>query len=130
MLCIKKEGLANCGPASSFYDGWTGGTIQLTPFPVYGTQLVSEAAADAICATTFGSCYRMAEHHDGGGGWQWRAKGTIFPLTTPGMSCPSSPTAPNVGNRFWVKVNDQTNGNCWGPQPPAMGTSLCPYKIC
>jgi hypothetical protein len=111
LLCIRPDGLSNCGEPSSFYDGWTGGTVALTPFLVRGTDLTSQAAADAICANTFGVGYRMAEHHDGGGGWQWRAKGSITPLSTPASTHPrDSPS--NLPNRFWVRISDQ-RGNCW-----------------
>jgi hypothetical protein len=111
LLCIKPDGSANCGEPASFYDGWTSGTVALTPFLVSGTQLTSLAAANAICATTFGTGYRMAEHHDGGGGWGWRAKGNITPLSTPSSTHPRSGT-PNLPNRFWVHIKNQP-GNCW-----------------
>jgi len=111
LLCIKKDGLANCGPPSDFYDGWTGGTVALTPFLVRGTDLTSLAAANTICVNTFGPGYRMAEHHDGGGGWGWRAKGTISPLTTPPSTHPRGATT-NRPNRFWVHIMNQP-GNCW-----------------
>jgi hypothetical protein len=111
LLCIRKDGSSNCGESSSFYDGWTGGTVALTPFLVRGTELTSAAAADAICSRTFGAGYRMAEHHDGGGGWQWRAKGSINPLSTPASTHPRYGT-PNSPNRFWVRIINQP-GNCW-----------------
>lgn len=111
LLCIKKDGSSNCGPPSDFYDGWTGGTVALTPFLVRGTELTSLAAANSICASTFGTGYRMAEFHDGGGGWGWRAKGPISPLSTPSSTHPRFGT-PNRPNRFWVHINDQP-ANCW-----------------
>ncbi len=111
LLCIKKDGSSNCGPPSDFYDGWTAGTVALTPFLVRGTELTSLAAANTICANTFGTGYRMAEFHDGGGGWGWRAKGTISPLSTPSSTHPRSGTS-NRPNRFWVHINDQP-ANCW-----------------
>jgi hypothetical protein len=111
LLCIRLDGLANCGEPSGFYDGWTGGTVALTPFLVRGTDLTSQAAADAICANTFGVGYRMAEHHDGGGGWQWRAKGSITPLSTPASTHPRGSSS-NQPNRFWVRIRNQ-RGNCW-----------------
>jgi len=111
LLCIRKDGSSNCGPPSDFYDGWTAGTVALTPFLVRGTELTSLAAANTICANTFGTGYRMAEFHDGGGGWGWRAKGTISPLSTPSSTHPRSGT-PNRPNRFWVHINDQP-ANCW-----------------
>ena len=85
--------------------------MQLTSFLVRGTQLNSQAEADALCARTFGAGYRMAEHHDGGGGWGWRAKGTITPLTTPGSTHPRN-GGTNSPNRFWVRIAGLP-GNCW-----------------
>jgi ELWxxDGT repeat protein len=111
LLCIKQDASTNCGGAPTFSDGWTAATVQLTPFLVRGTQLYSLAEADALCARTFGTGYRMAEHHDGGGGWGWRAKGTLSPLSTPSSTHPRD-VASNLPNRFWVRIKNQP-ANCW-----------------
>lgn len=94
ILCIKNDGSPNPGIALSFYNGWASGHIGLTS-PVVGTALVSIAAANAMCVAQFGAGYRMAEHHDGNGGWNWNAYANI-----------------NGASRFWTYINDQP-GNCW-----------------
>lgn len=111
ILCLRVDDSANCGEPSDFYDGWTSGTMALTPRLVFGTELTSALAADAICANEVGPGFRMAEHHDGNGGWGWRAKGLIDPPATPASTHPRFDT-PNQPNRFWVRINDQP-GNCW-----------------
>jgi hypothetical protein len=90
VLCLRRSGLpAPDGIAFDFYNGWTGGDVALTA-PVAGHTLTSRAAADALCAATFGDGFAMGEHHDGGGGWHWWARGTIAPT-----------------GRFWATVDDQ-----------------------
>ncbi|HYO65617.1 MAG TPA: ELWxxDGT repeat protein, partial [Archangium sp.] len=111
LLCIKKDSSLDCSAPTSSDDGWSAGTVQLTSFLVRGTQLYSLAEADALCSRTFGAGYRMAEHHDGGGGWGWRAKGTITPLSTPSSTHPRDDRA-NLPNRFWVRIKNQP-ANCW-----------------
>jgi hypothetical protein len=59
---------------TDYYHGWSGGRVALSP-PVRGTSLTSRAAANAECARQFGAGFRMGEHHDGGGGWSWYARG-------------------------------------------------------
>lgn len=107
ILCIAKDGSGSNGFVPSFYDGWAAGNIGLTP-PVAGTTLTSLAAANEQCVSTFGAGWEMAEHHDGGGGWAWRAYGNINDLYNVSVV----PHDPN--NRFWVHINDQP-GNCWDP---------------
>jgi ELWxxDGT repeat protein len=111
LLCIKKDSSLDCSAPNSSDDGWSASTVKLTSFLVRGTQLYSLAEADALCARTFGTGYRMAEHHDGGGGWGWRAKGTISPLSTPSSTHPRDGRS-NLPNRFWVRIKNQ-RGNCW-----------------
>lgn len=94
VLCIKNDTSPNPGIAVSFYNGWASGHIGLTS-PVVGTTLASLATADALCVAQFGAGYRMAEHHDGGGGWNWNAYANI-----------------SSASRFWTYINDQP-GNCW-----------------
>ncbi|WP_433261289.1 hypothetical protein ACQPZF_26390 [Actinosynnema sp. CS-041913] len=92
VLCLKKSGLPlPAGVVPDFYNGWTGGEAKLTP-AVSGYALYSRAAADGLCAAQFGPGYRMGEHHDGGGGWNWWARGDLL--------------------RTWVAVNDQP-ANPW-----------------
>jgi hypothetical protein len=90
------------GVTPDFYNGWGRGVVGLT-LPVPGTTLTSRAAADALCASSFGTGWREAEFHDGyygtnlsaSGGWAFWANGAV-PSTT----------------RFWVAINDQL-ANPW-----------------
>jgi hypothetical protein len=105
ILCLKKENLPDPGvsvPDKSpgvmsprYYYGWTGGHIELTS-PVSGNALKGISDANDICEFQFGPGYKMAEHHDGNGGWGWYAYGNI-----------------DDSSRFWVSINDQSS-NCWG----------------
>lgn len=113
ILCIRQDGSASNGFVGSFYNGWAHGNIGLT-HGVQGMALTSLAAADAACVKEFGANWRMAEHHDGGGGWNWTAYGNINDLY--GQSDPSH----TLQHRFWVYINDQPGapgpldgGNCW-----------------
>lgn len=94
ILCVLVDGAPNPGLPSDFYNGWARGFIYLSP-SVAGTALGSVANANAICAANFGAGYRMAEFHDGAGGWGWQAYGNV-----------------GTASRFWVYINDQP-GNCW-----------------
>jgi hypothetical protein len=116
ILCLLEDGSENACEATEpaiFNDGWAGGTIALTT-NIRGIELTSQAVADTICADTFGPGYRMAEFHDGGGGWSYRANGSLDGFNT--SSTPSSTHPrfgnPNQGGRFWVWINDQ-QANCW-----------------
>jgi aqualysin 1 len=92
MLCIKQDGRAvPAGVTPDFYNGWAQGEIRLTE-SIQGTSLTSRAAADAVCVDRFGAAWRMAEFHDGNGGWTWYANGQV--------------------NRFWTAINDQP-ANPW-----------------
>ncbi|KAB2901507.1 MAG: flagellar hook-length control protein [Dokdonella sp.] len=84
--------------ATNFHRGWARGRVALTP-PVRGDALTSPRQADAQCVAEFGAGWRMAEHHDGGGGWSYLAAGSL-----------------GTASRFWVAIND-TAGNCWGSAP-------------
>lgn len=96
VLCIDPANLpAPAGINFDFSDGWAAGTIAFTA-PVAGTQLTSRAAADAMCAAAHGSGWRMAEFHDGGGGWTIWAAGSI----------------PGGTTRYWTAINDQP-ANPW-----------------
>lgn len=65
VLCISKDGSARPASLVTSPDaGWASGAVQLTT-PVVGKTLNSREAADALCATTFGFGWRMAEAHDG-----------------------------------------------------------------
>lgn len=94
ILCLNPDGAPNPGVATDFTNGWARGFVYLTA-PVPGVALGSLANANAICAARFGPGYRMAEFHDGAGGWGWQAYGNI-----------------DGASRFWVYINDQ-NANCW-----------------
>jgi hypothetical protein len=95
VLCLRQDGSAapsNISP--DFYNGWTGGPVAITG-AVAGSTLTSRAAGDALCSSTFGANWRMAEFHDGNGGWSYWGFGNIA-----------------VGQRFWVAINDQA-ANPW-----------------
>jgi Pilin (bacterial filament) len=97
ILCFIPLGLpapAGLPNPNNFYSGWSGGQVALSS-PVRGSQLRSLAQADAFCANELGHGWRMAEFHDGRGGWGFRAYGYIANTT-----------------RFWVHINDQKS-NPW-----------------
>lgn len=95
ILCIKNDfSPIPPGFVPGYYNGWVGGHIALT-LPLPGTALTSLVAADSYCDYAHGRGYRMAEFHDGGGGWGWTAYGNVNPDT-----------------RFWVYIDDQP-ANCW-----------------
>ncbi|MDH6575824.1 hypothetical protein [Kitasatospora sp. MAP5-34] len=103
VLCLDITGSAAPSDITpGFYAGWSKGWVGLTP-SVSGTSLTSRAAADALCARSFGTGWRMGEHHDGwygpglaySGGWSFWANGAI-----------------PFGTRFWVAINDQP-ANPW-----------------
>ncbi|MBN8231549.1 hypothetical protein JYK02_28955 [Corallococcus macrosporus] len=97
ILCLSRDGRpVPSGLPIDFYNGWAAGVVQLTQ-PILGSALTSRATADGFCSSAFGSGYRMAEFHDGGGGWNWWAEG-----------------APDAATRFWVAINDQP-ANPWDP---------------
>ncbi|MEV6979333.1 hypothetical protein [Kitasatospora sp. NPDC093806] len=94
VLCLKKDGRpAPAGVPASGYHSWAGGEVGASA-PVLGNQLTSRAAADQVCASTFGGSWRMAEFHDGEG-WSLWANGTL-----------------PAGGRFWTAINDQS-ANPW-----------------
>ncbi len=94
VLCILDQGLPNPGFTTDYYNGWSGGTIDATA-PVSGCALTSLEAADDRCAAELGVGWRMAEFHDGGGGWGWYAYGVV----------PDD-------ERLWTHIDDQP-ANCW-----------------
>ena len=97
VLCLKPGHLAQLpGVKSDFYHGWTGATLSATQ-PVMGAILESEVIASARCEKELGAGWRMAEFHDGQGGWGL--------LGVRGTGLGSS-------TRYWVHINDQ-GGNCW-----------------
>jgi len=124
ILCIRQDGSASNGFVGSptgappyyydaFYNGWAKGNIGLT-HGIQGTSLTSLAVANAACVAEFGVGWRMAEHHDGGGGWQWTAYGNLDDVFTVNAS------GHTLTDRFWVYINDcpgapvaLDGGNCW-----------------
>jgi hypothetical protein len=94
LLCVQVDGQPAPPIAFDFYNGWTGGNLALTG-AVQGSQLTSQARADELCAQVLGAGYRMAEFHDGGGGWSYWGAGEIAP-----------------GTRFWTAIYDQP-ANPW-----------------
>jgi hypothetical protein len=106
VLCLLKDGraepesIAKLRAASmmspdKFHAGWAKGELALTP-AIRGDAFANRHAADAYCARTLGEGWRMAEFHDGDGGWGFVANGHI-----------------DAKSRFWVAINDQP-ANCWG----------------
>lgn len=117
MLCLRQDGRpVPAGLSVDFYNGWAAGEVKLTT-PVAGSVLSSRATADALCASQLGAGFRMAEFHDGQGGWHWWANGVV-----------------PVDTRFWVAINDQP-ANAWNstgtipPAPPATPSTL-PAAYC
>lgn len=100
VLCFKPgTAKAPVGAEADFYKGWTRGTLAATQ-PVMGALLDSAAGGSARCSKALGVGWRMAEFHDGGGGWGLQGlRGVGFGAWT----------------RYWVHINDQP-GNCWNPQ--------------
>ncbi len=94
-LSLGDPGMGAAGYTMNYYYGWSGGNVAAST-PVEGCLLTNLAAADAICANEFGAGWRMAEFHDGGGGWNFYAFGNLN----------NSPT------RMWTYINDQP-ANCW-----------------
>lgn len=101
VLCFKPGGAGvPTGVQPDFYKGWTGGTLSATQ-PVMGAVLDSEAAASARCEKELGPGWRMAEFHDGQGGWGLQ-----------GLRGTGIGAASGSHTRYWVHINDQ-KGNCW-----------------
>jgi len=95
VLCIKQDGSPKPSSLSvDFHNGWAGGHIATT-HAIQGTTLTSLQVANQFCVDSFGSGWRMAEFHDGKGGWNWHVFGNVRQDT-----------------RFWVHINDQPS-NCW-----------------
>jgi hypothetical protein len=99
ILCFLPVGLP--APETSFefgfYSGWTGGRLASSS-PVVGTRLTSQSVADAICAEQFGDGFRMAEFHDGNGGWAFVGY--------------ADDESVNTSSRNWLRIDDQS-ANCW-----------------
>jgi hypothetical protein len=116
VLCLLVDGRpAPGGITFDYYNGWSRGAVKATA-AVRGADLVSRAAADAMCAQSFGTGWRMAEFHDGrygasfeyAGGWSYWAAGQLTP-----------------GSRYWVAIDDQP-ANPWnsaGDMPAPSGTT-------
>lgn len=103
VLCVRESGAAvPQGVDSGFYKGWVQGALGATE-PVMGAILTSSAVASARCEAELGAGWRMAEFHDGGGGWGLQGQRGMG-LDQPGLT------------RYWVAINDQ-RGNCWDSTP-------------
>ncbi len=94
ILCLYDAGLADPGLYVDYYEGWSGGYVEITS-SIQGCALTSLAVADAYCASELGTGYVMAEFHDGGGGWSWWGYSSITST-----------------DRFWTYIDDQP-ANCW-----------------
>ncbi len=87
------------GVSYNYYNGWCRGYLAVTP-PVKGSNLTSLEEANRIVESYLGSGWRMAEHHDGGGGWGcWGYQHGDIPKNT----------------RLWVYINDQ-RANPWNSE--------------
>ena len=105
MLCVRPTGaLLPQGVENGFYNGWVSGVLGATA-PVMGAVLRSLAQASARCEAELGPGWRMAEFHDGQGGWGLQG------LPGAGLLGPGQ-------TRYWVAINDQP-GNCWDGARPA-----------
>jgi len=127
ILCINKckykrpNYPIDCGSYAmpgEFYCGWSEGFIALSR-PVFGYNLLSQANGDKICASQYGTGFRMAEHHDGRWVSGMNANNFFYstwPATTSsgGWGFVSYGVKGPVWTRFWVAINDQ-NANCWNP---------------
>ena len=101
IACYRSSGAA--APPNlkqDFYKGWTHGQLGATK-PIMGAILTSEPEASARCEAELGAGWRMAEFHDGGGGWGLQGE------RQDGL---------RAGTRYWVYINDQ-HGNCWNSPP-------------
>lgn len=97
IACFRSSGAAQPpNLEADFYKGWTHGQLGATQ-PVMGALLKSEPAASARCEAELGAGWRMAEFHDGGGGWGLQGE------RGPGL---------RADTRYWVYINDK-RGNCW-----------------
>ena len=97
VLCISEATTTKPpGVNSNFYQGWTGASLAATQ-PVMGADLDSVGTASARCSKELGQGWRMAEFHDGQGGWGLQG------MAGTGLS---------GRTRYWVHINDQ-KGNCW-----------------
>ena len=85
--------------------------LAMTPECLVGTQIASEAWADAYCATTFGPGWIWLEHHQD---WGWYVDGTWI-------------DDQGINTRGWVHVNDQ-DSECF--VSPYGVTWLRPEKSC
>ncbi|MEO8313066.1 MAG: hypothetical protein ABI520_17985, partial [Caldimonas sp.] len=101
IACYRSSGaVAPPGLAQDFYKGWSRGQLAATG-PMQGSLLTSASAASARCEAELGAGWRMAEFHDGGGGWGLQGE------RRSGL---------RTGTRYWVHINDQ-RGNCWDSTP-------------
>jgi len=99
VLCFLDAGLEK--PAAlvipSQYHQWSGGVVATTD-PISGNSFADVDEVDKFCVDNFGDGWRVAEFHDGWG-WYFKAYGNV---------------GENFDNsRFWVDINDQTDGTCW-----------------
>lgn len=94
LLCISPRNAPNPGVEAGFNPGWTGADLALTQ-PIVGCAMTSLQAANELCRSRLGEGWRMAEFHDGGGGWSFYGFGGI-----------------ETQQRFWVHIDDQP-ANCW-----------------
>jgi hypothetical protein len=91
-------------PGGALRESWSGAYVGFTK-DIKGIYMTSRAVADSFCAVTFGSGFRMAEHHDGdqsagNAGWGFWGE---YMKNSPGHG---------LLGRVWVAINDQ-KANSW-----------------
>ncbi|MCB9682388.1 MAG: putative metal-binding motif-containing protein [Alphaproteobacteria bacterium] len=89
VLCVQEGDALNPNGASA----WTGDQVATSP-PIAGCQLATDTSADAWCAATLGTGWRMARFHDAGG-WSLSGLGDW-----------------DATDRVWVGIGNQP-ANCW-----------------
>lgn len=75
---------------------WSGGEVAATA-PVAADSFATIAAADRLCAETFGAAWRAAEWHDGG----------------PGANLVAKSGGRAFAGRYWIDIRGAPYGTCW-----------------
>ena len=100
VACIKDSDIQ--GPPADLTSGihkyWSQADIALSP-PIAGDKFITVDDVHSWCQSNFGSDWRVASYHDGGGdtiaGWRYK------------------PRDKKSDKRIWINIQDQNNANCW-----------------